>query len=239
MLIPLRIGRRSDGTDVTIDISHSPLTMVSYHNDAQRTALFKQLCKTEHPYADFNYHMVTTREMEDWNFEPHPSRHFIRDEPELGFYKSRQEMMKSILDEMTLRNRILKQQKIELFSRYYALNLWKEEKMSYRLLIVDDIWDLVQHKPVAAGLNLMKILLFGGQVGIHSIIASNISYRNLLQHLIDVHPELTDDLKRKFGYPYPAQLSALGQEIICTPDNLIFYKQAGKMEMEKLYSIQS
>ncbi|MCY7361097.1 MAG: hypothetical protein LH629_03370, partial [Ignavibacteria bacterium] len=97
------------------------------------------------------------------------------------------------------------------------------------------IWDIVKAKPKKLTLDLMLILLYGPAVGIHTIIASGISYRNLLQQLVGIHPILTLELQKKYGRPEPKQISALGHELIYTPDELVFYKKQGSFEMERFF----
>jgi hypothetical protein len=77
--------------------------------------------------------------------------------------------------------------------------------------------------------------MYGPAVGINTILASGISYRNLLQQLISINPTILTELQNKYGIPEPKQINLMGDEIIFTPDDLIFFKQAGKMEMERLF----
>ena len=78
-------------------------------------------------------------------------------------------------------------------------------------------------------------MLFGPAVGIHTIFASGISYRNLLQQLININPAITDMLQEKYGVPEPKQISVMGKELIYTSDDLIFYRINGFEELEKYY----
>ncbi len=64
-------------------------------------------------------------------------------------------------------------------------------------------------------------ILYGPSVGLHTIFESAISYRNLLQQLVQVYPILTLELQKKYGLPEPKQIRQLGHELIFTPDELI------------------
>jgi hypothetical protein len=72
-------------------------------------------------------------------------------------------------------------------------------------------------------------------VGIHTILGSNISYRNLLQQLIELNPAIEKMLQEKYGIPAPTQISSIAQELIISPDKLIFYKKSSVLDMQKYY----
>jgi DNA segregation ATPase FtsK/SpoIIIE-like protein len=101
-----------------------------------------------------------------------------------------QALLNDVLKEMKLRNKIMRQKKITSFEKYYALNLWNTIKLNYSFLLIDDIWNLVSAKPQSLSISLFRIILNGPGVGIHTILGSNISYRNLLQQLIELNPAI-------------------------------------------------
>jgi hypothetical protein len=117
------------------------------------------------------------------------------------------------------------------------LILWNTVKLPYKLLLIDDIWNLVKAKPASLSIQLFRIILNGPAVGVHTIIGSNISYRNLLQHLIELNPAIRKMLQEKYGIPEPTQISTIAQELILTPDNLVFYKKSSMMDLEKFYPL--
>lgn len=163
---------------------------------------------------------------------------FYTDEPEKGSHISRARLLQTVLREMQFRARTMKQKKMDSFERYHSLNLWNTIKLPYRLLLIDDIWNLVKAKPDSLSISLFRILLNGPTVGIHTIMGSNISYRNLLQHLISLIPPIRKMLQEKYGIPEPTQISAIAQELILTPDKLVFYKKAGEGSLEKFYPLK-
>ena len=69
----------------------------------------------------------------------------------------------------------------------------------------------------------------------NTIITSSLSYRNLLEQLININPSITKELQKKYGVPEPQKITILGSELILTAENLVFYKKAGSMGMEKMY----
>jgi hypothetical protein len=161
---------------------------------------------------------------------------FMRDEPEMGF-KTRNDIINHVLEEIVMRQKIMKQKGITDFSRYTLLNTWNEVKLDYRYLLVDDVWDMIVSKPKKLALNFMMILLYGPKVGVHVLFASSISYRNLLQQLVNVYPILTIELKKKYGIPEPKKISDLGHELIFTPEDFVYYNKGNIAEMVKYYKV--
>jgi hypothetical protein len=62
--------------------------------------------------------------------------------------------------------RIMKQKRITVFEKYHALNLWNTVKLPYKLLLIDDIWNLVKAKPASLSIQLFRIILNGPAVGV-------------------------------------------------------------------------
>jgi hypothetical protein len=57
----------------------------------------------------------------------------------------------------------------------------------------------------------------------------------LLQHLIELNPAIRKMLQEKYGIPEPTQISSIAQELILTPDNLVFYKKSSMMQIWKSF----
>ncbi|MDO9156317.1 hypothetical protein [Sediminibacterium sp.] len=243
MKFPFAIGLNSNNEPQYIDLAQVPLLMVSYSfaNELQR--YFSQIRLAEP--AGFSGGITAAEQF--GNFLISNSRHlptnpigwsyFLTDEPESGTHTTRTKLLNAVLREMQLRQRIMKQKRITNFEKYHALNLWNNVKLPYKLLLIDDIWNLVKAKPVSLSIQLFRIILNGPAVGIHTIIGSNISYRNLLQHLIELNPSIRKMLQEKYGIPEPTQISSIAQELILTPDHLVFYKKSGLGDLEKYYPL--
>ena len=232
MKLPFHIGKNSLAEHFTIDLSRVTLLMISYFSENQLTNLFSQFAKSKK-----NYFLTNSRRFKNWKIDIDSNYVFIRDAPETGNISSRSKLVKHILNEIIKRNTVLQKNKIDSFTKYYALNTWHKVKLDYQFFIIDDVWDLVTAKPQKIALNFMMILLYGPSVGIHIVFASGLSYRNLLQQLVLVHPELTEELKKKFGSPPPQDINNLGHELILTADELVYYKKESIMEIEKLYKL--
>jgi hypothetical protein len=158
----------------------------------------------------------------------------MRDEPEFDII-SRNGLINQIIDEIIRRQKIMKQKKVTDFKRYNTLNTWNDIKLDYLFLFIDDIWDLIVSKPKKLALNFMMILLYGQYVGVHVVFASAISYRNLLQQLVGIYPILTIELKKKYGIPEPVKISELGNELIFSAEDFVYYKKGSIMDMVRYY----
>ncbi len=235
MIIPFRIGKNSSGEDQFVDLSELSLLMMSYSEEHVLNDFFQKIYLATYPYKESNYLITNSRRLKLWGGNNEVDRIFLKDEPLETSINSRKQVFKSLTDEILRREQILKSKKIKDFKRYFSLNLWNKDKLSYQFLVVDDIWDIVTAKPKGLGLNLIRIMLYGPAVGIHTIFASGISYRNLLQHLVNINPAITKILQEKYGVPEPTQISVLGSELIYSPDGLIFYRKNRFAELEKYY----
>ena len=230
----LLIGKNSDGKDQYIDLTKVPVLIISYCEDEQLRYIFSQFDSFD--FVNKNYLIANTRFLNDWGFHKEHFHLFMRDDPKIEF-ETRIDLIDHIIKEIVNRQKIMKKKKVVDFERYVSLNTWNDIKLGHQFLIVDDVWDIIVSKPVKLGLNFMMIILYGPLVGIHTIFASGISYRNILEQLINKHPILTIELRKKYGFPEPRKISELGQELIFTPDGLVYYKKNAISDLMKYYKL--
>jgi len=230
----LLIGKNSHGEDQYIDLTKVPVLIISYCEDAQIKSIFNQFHLFD--FLSKNYLIANTRYFKDWGLNKEYFHLFMRDDPKIEF-ETRIDLIDHILEEIVNRQKIMKKKKVFDFERYVSLNTWNDIKLGHQFLILDDVWDIIVSKPVKLGLNFMMILLYGPLVGIHTIFASGISYRNILEQLINQHPILTIELRKKYGFPEPKKISELGQELIFTPDGLVYYKKSSISDLLKYYKL--
>jgi hypothetical protein len=224
----LLIGKNSDGIDQFIELAKVPVLIISYCEEEQLKSIFNQF--NEFDFVNKNYLIANTRYLNEWGFKKEHFHLFMRDDPRI-------DLLDHLLEEIANRQKIMKKKKIIDFERYVSLNTWNEIKLWHQFLIVDDVWDIIVSKPIKLGLNFMMILLYGPLVGIHTIFASVISYRNILEQLINIHPILTIELRKKYGFPEPKRISELGQELIFTPEGFVYYKKSAISDLLKFYKI--
>jgi len=234
-MIPLLVGKNSNGEDRFLDLSQTSLLMISYCEEKQVDKLFRDIQNLDYPYKALNYFMTNSRRLRERKIDLQKEFVYLIDEPEMGNIKTRLVLLNQIHKEMIRRQKLMSQNKIKDFSRYISLNTWNAEKLNYCFLLIDDVWDLVTAKPKSIALQLINILINGPAYGIHTVFASRISYRNLLEQLITVNPKIRFELQKKFGIPEPTRISLLGSELIFNPDELIFYKKGCTMDLERLF----
>ena len=230
----LLIGKNSDGEDQYIELTKIPVLIISYCEEEHLKFIFKQFNSFD--FINKNYLIANTRFFKEWKLNKNHFYLFMRDDPTFEF-ESRIDLIDFLLAEIVNRQKIMKKKKILDFDRYVSLNTWNDIKLAHQYFIVDDIWDIIVSKPLKLGLNFMMILLYGPIVGIHTIFASAISYRNILEQLINQHPILTIELRKKYGFPEPKKISELGQELIFTPEAFVYYKRSAISDLLKYYKI--
>lgn len=233
-MINVSIGKYSNGAIQLIDLSQISLLMISFSKDNQLVNILNKILKTDYENKKTHYIITSSRRLLQLELTG-SELFFLRDIPEKSSFKSRSDFLNQINKEINHRLKILNDKKVKNFARYVSLNIWNDIKLTYQFMIVDDVWDLVVSKPKSIGLSMMNIILNGPIVGIHTIIASGISYRNILQQLIQINPVITDQLQKKFGIPEPKQLNVIGTELIFTPDDLIFLKKTGEMSIQRFF----
>ena len=230
----LLIGKNSDGIDQFIELAKVPVLIISYCEEEQLKSIFNQF--NEFDFVNKNYLIANTRYLYEWGLKKEHFHLFMRDDPSIEF-ENRIDLLNLLLEEIVNRQKIMKKKKIIDFERYVSLNTWNDIKLGHQFFIVDDVWDIIVSKPIKLGLNFMMILLYGPLVGIHTIFASVISYRNILEQLINQHPILTIELRKKYGFPEPKKISELGQELIFTPEGFVYYKKSAISDLLKFYKI--
>ena len=233
-MIPLIIGKNSNGQDKTINLAAIPLLMISCSNDHQLQDILTKLTSLHYPYKEPDF-IITSSKFIQVNANSCGGHVFLKDKPGNPGFKSRAECIDVVIKQMKQRQKILNQARVDDFKQYVALNLRNPTKLTYRFLVIDDIWDVVTAKPKSIALSFMHILLNGPAAGIHTIFASGISYRNLLQQLIQIHPAIVTELQRKFGKPEPTKLNVLGAELIFTPEELVFLTENVAVGSERFF----
>ena len=237
MIVPFIIGKTSNGHNQSIDLAETPLLMLSFCNEQQLKIVIQQLCIAGNDYEHIFYFATNSKRLEQWEINKEDVYVFLKDDPIAGSILSRKKLLDKIITEIGRRKRILGKKKIASFKRYHELNLWNEEKLSYNFFVVDDVWDLVVSKPRSLGLDLITIMLNGPEVGINTIIGSEISQHNLLTQLVNLNPKITTALQEKYGIPEPKRLGMLGAELTFTTEDFIYFRSANSIEFMRLFGV--
>ena len=219
MGLPICIGKDSSGRDVYIDVAETPLLMISYCREEQLGRIFKQFNHDEQ--TEKHYMITTSRRFYQWGIKKSGFVTFLRDMPSFDM-PSRAKMLQDILKEINKRQLAHKQFDVK-------------KPFGERYVFIDDVWDIITSKPRKNAMHLMLIMLYGPEVGIRTVFASIVSYMNLLQQLIHVHPELTAELQKRYGTPEPRLISEVGHELIFSMEDFIYYRKGMAQPMERYY----
>ena len=233
MVLPLLIGKNSSGDNVIIDISMMPILMISYCNEEQLGLIFKQFNGQDD--LSKNYLISNSRRFYYWGYSKIHFITFLRDMPSFDL-SSRAMILQAIMSEIKRRKLLLKKEKAN-----EGLGSKKTIPMtistSKRFVFIDDVWDIIVSKPKRNALNLMMIMIYGPEVGIITVFASIMSYMNLLQQLVYLHPEITVELQKKYGIPEPRLISEFGHELIFSTEDFVYYKRGMAHGMERYYKM--
>jgi hypothetical protein len=74
-------------------------------------------------------------------------------------------------------------------------------------------------------------------VGYRIIIGSTLSYRNLLEQVIAMHPVLIKELENHFKSPIPKRIDEICDELIFTAENLVYHKRVNSISLDKYYQL--
>ena len=235
--MPILIGKNSNGVDQFFDLAQMPLLMISYFDEKQVDRIFLNIIKTIIQKNGIIYLITTTRKINILHTSKHQMFIFFKDEPEsyLSNIRTRRDLLSFICKEITIRKKIMKQKKIGSISKYASSNIWNIDNLHYCFFLIDDIWDLVTANNKSIILDLIYIFLNGPSVGVHSVFASAISYRNLLEQLKSLNPKIKYALQKKYGIPEPNRFSSMGYELIFSPDGLIFFIDSNNQQQQIYY----
>jgi len=226
MSLSIYIGKNSTGDNIFIKADDIPLLIISYCREEQLTRIFKQFRNLQQ--VERNYMITNSRRFNEWGFRKENFITFLRDLPSFDI-NSRAKLLKQILNEINNRKRSIKNlTEYHLLQNRDLINL--KNNLNERYLIIDDIWDIITSIPKTNALNLLLIMLYGPEVGIRTIFASIISYINLLQQLVHLHPQLKIELKKKYSIPEPKLISDVGHELIFSIDDFVYYRSGQNLE---------
>ena len=119
MKVEIPIGKYSDGIDYAINLFDTHL-FVSYSEQYQLNDFIKRLMHviSAKEFQKNIYIAIPKRRVEEIAESMEGALCFFRDDPEGGNVHSRGDLIKKVLAEMVKRQKVLKEKKIQSFSRY-------------------------------------------------------------------------------------------------------------------------
>ena len=233
MVLPLVIGKNSAADNVILDIGMIPILMISYCNEEQLGLIFKQFKGQDD--LSRNYLITNSRRFYQWEFSKNHFITFLRDMPSFDL-PSRAMILQAIMSEIKRRQLALKKERAnEGLGPHPTIPM--NMATTKRFVFIDDVWDIIISKPKKNALKLMMIMIYGPEVGIITVFASIMSYMNLLQQLVHLHPEITLELQKQYGIPEPRLISEFGHELIFSTEDFVYYKKGMAYSLERYYRI--
>ena len=218
MKIPVVIGKNSSGEDKFIDLDQIHVLFVSYLHGKQLYEIIQQVTGYEK-----NTYFISQNCVKELQLNKDKCSLYIKDEPTLGNMYNRKEVLKHILKE-------IKRKRSSAAKK-------KTSSPQIRFLIVDNIWDIITSKQKQLALDLMLIIIYGASIGYRIIIGSTLSYRNLLEQVIAMHPVLIKELENQFKSPIPKRIDEICDELIFTAEEFVYHKRVNSISLDKYYQL--
>lgn len=221
MSLSFPIGRNSNGEIYAIDLETQSHIFISYSETFQLDDFLRSLSRIGGPGHPISWYLAVDSSrsilLEDQAERSFKIESFYRDDPMQGTMPTRAIFIKGLHTELILRKKK------------------KTSDAKCIIVVIDDIWNLIIHHDKQTGKRLLMLLTEGHVQGIHFVVASPTSYRNLLLQLIDNKKSSNKiNLDKKL---LSEGITTIGTEIIFTTDNLVFYQESGCREIKRFYQI--
>ncbi len=206
-MIPFSIGCNSNGKLVSKDLLSLENLFVSFIETPQVKHLYHQIL--ENTFSQMSYGLLICKSNNLINIDKYYKvETYIYDNPLSGFIQKKNKLFNKIFREF-----------IKLKTHQLPVKV--------RLIIIDDIWELMPKLTKQNFSQFKQLLADGANYGIHFIIGSSMPFRNLLLQLMRTNEE-SSKLPR-------SPLNQLGAEIIYNPDKMIFFREKNQLQFECYY----
>jgi hypothetical protein len=223
-MLKLSIGRLSNGEIVYLDLIQSRNIFLSYFKTEQLETFLRNIAEYSGNANNTMLYIATDSRYKGYFLENvvklNVCQTYFFDKPFRSTIKNKVAFINSLHKEYTSRNR--------------GKN--KKEKRQTIIVIIDNIWNIIQNISKSSGSKLIELLSNSYAVEIHFIIASSTSYYNLFNQIIQPAHRKNEKLE---GNPNLQEngIRNLGAEIIYNSDELIFLKYHNSLELNRLYKI--
>lgn len=218
--IPFLIGKSSDNSSVRQDLLDMQHLFISYLENEQYHRLVADAIKDlgrkrEELYFATAVSKECYTRVQHLMFNEPVARHFIKMDEHSA---SKQQFIRSLLTLLKYRQK-----------NYMATG----QPPARIIILIEDVFDLIIPDKKGVGNQFLQLLLQGPAYGMHMIIGSIRTYRNLLTQLIhlDLHPRL----RKQFGDVFNSN-EPLGAELILNADDLVFYKSRQDFDYRRYFA---
>lgn len=216
--LPLVIGQTAAGEPYTLSLAAQPHLFVSYAEEHHLQDFFVRICE-QWQYNAVGYPQIALAvksvlaDRLQAVISPESLFRLYRTNPQgLEVADSARLFFRTLLAEY--RRRVGKRQRTPDKAVFPPL-----------VILSDDVLGLaVISRRRSTGDQLLRLLAEGPVVGIHAVLATGVSFRNLVQQLMrtPVPPSTAEQL--------------LGRELVLSGEGLVFYREEGELNYRKLYS---
>jgi hypothetical protein len=223
-MLKLSIGRLSNGEIVYLDLIQSRNIFLSYFKPEQLEAFLRNIAEYSGNSGNKMLYIATDSRYKGYFLDNgvnlNVCQTYFFDKPFRSTIKNKTEFINTIHKEYTSRNR--------------GKN--KKDKPKTIIVIIDNIWNIIQNISKSSGSKLIDLLSNSYVVEIHFIIASSTSYYNLFNQIIQPSHRQNEKLEGK-KIIQENEIRNLGAEIIYNSDELIFLKYHNSLELNRLYKL--
>lgn len=219
-MLKLGIGRVSSGEIIYLDLIQSRNIFISYFKTEQLDVILKNISEYAGKSEYTKLYIASDSKYKGYFIDPNTKingcKTYFFDKPFRSTLKNKSDFINALYKEYTSRKRVKK----------------KKEISNQIIVIIDNIWNIIQNISKSSGSKLIELLSKSYFVEINFIIASPTSYYNLFNQIIQ--PVYGKDNHR---YVSDNGIKNIGAEIIYNSDELIFLKYHNSMELNRLYKI--
>jgi hypothetical protein len=219
-MLKLSIGRISNGEIVYLDLIQSRNIFISYFKSEQLDDIFKMISEYAGNSGNTKLFIASDSKYKSYFIDPNTKingcQTYFFDKPFRSTLKNKSDFINALYKEYTSRKRAKK----------------KKEISNQIIVIIDNIWNIIQNISKSSGSKLLELLSNSYLVEINFVIASPTSYYNLFNQIIQ--PSYGKD---DYQFDSNNTIKNIGAEIIYNSDELIFLKYHNSMELNRLYKI--
>ncbi len=217
--LPLVIGQTAAGEPYTLSLAAQPHLFVSYAEENHLQDFFVRICEQWQLNNEMGYPQIALAvksalaDRLQMVITPDSLFRLYRTNPQgLELADSARLFFRTLMREF--RRRVGKRQRMPEKAAFPPLVIFSDEVLGLAVI----------GRRRATGDQLLRLLAEGPAVGIHAVLATGVSFRNLVQQLMrtPVPPSTAEQL--------------LGRELVLSGEGLVFYREEGQMNYRKLYS---
>ena len=221
----MKIGRQSTGEDHIVNLVELPHLFISHSTDVQLRQLFAALVAETQASWVFISCFISNRRLSGIVRAYLPTNRMF---PEIPLTDNIDEKPFTV-DEFIALLAAEAKERFESIKRRKAV----AKGLVPIVIFIDNIFDVIMSTRKKTPLSLIKLLITGTNVNMQFILGSSGTYRNLLDQLINVTPQL----QKKLAKPMRALPvnHPLGAELVINPDGLLFFREKDDKIYQSLY----